>query len=183
MVGHGRRELADQVAVCRVDVHPVEARLHSAPGATGKGLDRLHYLGFTRRLHHAAGQSVGDRRRRQRTVVGNPRLAACVRDLREHLAAVPVHGARQPGEPGHHRVGVDPDLTRSVAAARMAEHVAAQDQADPVPGQLRVHRNQLVGDLTAFARGRLGGAGTHDPIGDLYRADPTRPPQPTRFEI
>jgi len=67
--------------------------------------------------------------------------------------------------------------------ARMAEHVAAQDQADPVPGQLRVDRNQLVGDLTAFARGRLGGAGTHDPIGDLYRADPTRPPQPTRFEI
>ena len=177
-----------------MDVDAVEARRGRARGGGAERVDRRLELLRRGLADLAPGHHVRHRRGRQRLDVGQERLAAGVRELGEDAAAVAVDRAGEPGEPVDHRVGVDPDLPPAVAPARIAEHVAGEDQPDPAAGQGLVQVEELVGDLAAGAGHRFRCRSPDDPVANLDRADRAgfeqrshvranhvkRPPGPTR---
>src|SRR5229473_2367953 len=86
-------------------------------------------------------------------------------ELSEDLSTVAVDGLGHAGEPWQHAVIVDAHLARGVPPSCVAEHVTAEDQANPVPRQRLVDLDELVGDLARHAGGGFGCAGTDDAIG------------------
>ena len=155
-----------------MDVNSIEAGFDGAGGTRRKCRYRFTDLVFARFVHHPSGQRVGDRRRGERPVACDARLAARVGELREYFSAVAVHGLDQAPEPWQHAVLVDAHLAQRVATSRIAEHVAAQDQTNLVSSQLLIDFDQLVGDLARVARSGFRGACPDDSIRGGHRSDP-----------
>ena len=113
LIGAGRQELRQQVAVRSVDLHPVQPGLLHQRGRGDKALDHILNVGLGGGARFA---KVGNRvqlhgRRRQRCQVDQPRaLAPRVADLCPQLAATVVRSLRpgaqlrQPGRVFHHHV-------------------------------------------------------------------------------
>jgi hypothetical protein len=94
-------------------------------------------------------------------------LAAGVGELREYLPAMAVNSLGEAGEPGHHAVFVDAHLARCVLASRMAVHVAAEDQANPVSSEILIDCDEFVGDLPGFSGRGLGCARSDESVRDF----------------
>src|SRR5215831_3117004 len=73
---------------------------------------------------------------RDRLVAYHHRLAACVRELRKDLAAMPVHGGRDRPKRADGFLGIDRGLIVVVLTAAVDKHVTGDDQANPEPRKL-----------------------------------------------
>ncbi len=107
LVGERRVELAKQVAVGRMDFHPVEAGFLGAAGGSRESGDYLVdlFLGHGTRLHRfATGGGVGHGRRGRgegRAVQGADSLAARMVHLGDHLGTVAMNSLGELRQPGN----------------------------------------------------------------------------------
>ena len=104
------------------------------PGCGGRYLPASHHI------RHSRG--------RDRPVAHRHRLAARVRELREDLATVPVHGGHHRGQRTDGFVGVYRGLIIVVLATAVDKHVTGNDQANPEPCQLTQQPGQVrIGEV------------------------------------
>src|SRR6478752_448630 len=94
-------------------------------------------------------------------------------ELREYLSAMPVHSLGETREPWHHAVLVDADLARCVLATRVAVHVTAEYQTDPVSSEILVDLDESVGDLPSFSCRSFRCARSDDSVRDCERTNST----------
>ena len=92
-------------------------------------------------------------------------------ELGEYLPVVEMNSVDEAFEPRNHAVLVDTDLPRRIAPAQVAEHVAAEDQTDPVSSQRLIHVDKVVSDFPRICGCSLRSACAHYSIRDFDWAD------------
>ena len=171
VVGVGRAELADQVAVPGMDVDTVEAGLAQAPRALAERLDRFLDIGDAGRRRPPGRDEVLDGRGRQRSHRRVAALAAGVAELTENRAARVVDALGEALVGLDRCVVMDAGLAADVAPARVDVDVAGEDQAGAAAGDVEVEPGVVLGNDAVVARHRLRGRRTDEAVLDVQRAD------------
>ncbi len=93
--------------------------------------------------HLSASHHVRHTRWRDRSASCRHRLAACVRELREDLATMPVNGGRDGLKRADGFVGIDRGLIVVILAAAVDKHVTGNDQPNPQPRKLTQQQGEI----------------------------------------
>src|SRR5712671_3449222 len=129
-------------------------------GCGGRYLSASHHVRHTRWCY--------------RPVACHHRLAACVRELCEDLATVPVHGGRGRLKRADDVVSIDSGLIIVVLATAVDKHVAGNDQANPEPSKLTQQPGEIPAGKVAAVDHSLCGPRPYETIADGNLPDPAR---------